>query len=73
LLISIEEGVIGGFGSVLNNYLNNNNLLDNCQFSSIFMKDEFIEHDSQENMQKKSEIDSLSIYNKFKKFEVLFK
>jgi len=73
LLISIEEGVIGGFGSVLNNYLNNNNLLDNCQFSSIFMKDEFIEHDSQENMQIKSEIDSLSIYNKFKKFEVLFK
>ena len=57
LLISIEEGVIGGFGSTLNNYLNNNNLLDNCQFSSIFMKDEFIEHDSQENMQKKSEID----------------
>jgi hypothetical protein len=37
------------------------------------MKDEFIEHDSQENMQIKSEIDSLSIYNKFKKFEVLFK
>lgn len=73
LLLSIEEGVIGGFGSALNNYLNNNNLLDNCQFSSIFMKDEFIEHDSQENMQKKSEIDSLSIYNKFKKFEVLFK
>lgn len=73
LLLSIEEGVIGGFGSVLNNYLNNNNLLDNCQFRSIFMKDEFIEHDSQENMQKKSEIDSLSIYNKFKKFEVLFK
>ncbi|MAZ80464.1 MAG: 1-deoxy-D-xylulose-5-phosphate synthase [Rickettsiales bacterium] len=73
LLLSIEEGVIGGFGSALNNYLNNNNLLDNCQFSSIFMKDEFIEHDSQENMQKKSEIDSLSIYNKFKKFEELFK
>lgn len=73
LLLSIEEGVIGGFGSALNNYLNNNNLLDNCQFSSIFMKDEFIEHDSQENMQKKSEIDSLSIYNRFKKFEELFK
>ncbi len=62
-LISVEEGAIGGFGSVLDNFLQSEGLIEryNLKFRSFFMKDEFIEHDSQENMQKKSNLDAKSI------------
>ncbi|MBM3589783.1 MAG: 1-deoxy-D-xylulose-5-phosphate synthase [Alphaproteobacteria bacterium] len=45
LLITIEEGAIGGFGSLVGNFLHNSSVLDDgkCKFRSLFMKDEFIE------------------------------
>ena len=53
LLITIEEGAIGGFGSVIAQFLLTNGLLDskNFKFRSLFMKDEFIEQNSQVKMQ----------------------
>ncbi len=44
-LITIEEGAIGGFGSVIANFLQNEGLLDDgkLKFRSLFMKDEFFE------------------------------
>jgi 1-deoxy-D-xylulose-5-phosphate synthase len=53
LLITIEEGALGGFGSAVSEFLLNENLLDsrNCKLRTLFMKDEFIEQNSQKNMQ----------------------
>jgi 1-deoxy-D-xylulose-5-phosphate synthase len=53
LLITIEEGAIGGFGSVVSQFLLSNGLLDSgkLKFRSLFMKDEFIEQNSQNKMQ----------------------
>lgn len=44
LLITIEEGTIGGFGSAVAQFLLSNGLLDGgCKFRSLVMADEFIE------------------------------
>ncbi|NBV06590.1 MAG: 1-deoxy-D-xylulose-5-phosphate synthase [Proteobacteria bacterium] len=44
LIITIEEGVIGGFGSAVAQFLLANNLLDGkSKFRSLFMNDKFIE------------------------------
>jgi len=53
LLITIEEGAIGGFGSAISQFLLSNGLLDTgkLKFRSLFMKDEFIEQNSQSKMQ----------------------
>jgi 1-deoxy-D-xylulose-5-phosphate synthase len=53
LLITIEEGALGGFGSAVSEFLLNENLLDSgkCKLRTLFMKDEFIEQNSQKNMQ----------------------
>lgn len=52
-LITIEEGVIGGFGSAVTQFLLNNNYLDDgkCKFRSLFMSDQFIEQNTINNMQ----------------------
>lgn len=53
LLITIEEGALGGFGSAVSEFLLNAGWLDrnNCKLRTLFMKDEFIEQNSQKNMQ----------------------
>jgi 1-deoxy-D-xylulose-5-phosphate synthase len=53
LLITIEEGAMGGFGSAVAQFLHEEALLDDgkCKFRSMVMKDEFIEHNSQAAMQ----------------------
>lgn len=53
LLITIEEGALGGFGSAVSEFLLNEGLLDsaNCKLRTLFMKDEFIEQNSQKAMQ----------------------
>jgi len=58
LLISIEEGALGGFGSMVAQFLLSSNLLDakNFKFRSLFMKDEFIEQNSQSKMQQEAGI-----------------
>jgi 1-deoxy-D-xylulose-5-phosphate synthase len=65
LLISIEEGAIGGFGSALAQFLLSSGLLDqkNFKFRSMFMADKFIEHKSAEKMQIEAGIGADSIVN----------
>ena len=64
-IISIEEGAIGGFGSHVNQFLNDNNLSDsNLKFRSMILPDKFIDHDKPEKMYKVAGLDASSIENK---------
>ena len=57
ILITIEEGAIGGFGSAVNQFLNDKGLLDGkCKFRSLFMADKFIEHGDVSKMQEEAGI-----------------
>ena len=65
VIITIEEGSIGGFGAHVSNFLNDNNLLDsNLKFRSMILPDKFIDQDKPENMYKSAGLDALSIENK---------
>ncbi len=70
-LITIEEGAIGGFGSVISQFLLENGFLDqtNFKFRSLFMKDEFIDHNSQKEMQKEAGIGADSIVELVQKLQ----
>jgi 1-deoxy-D-xylulose-5-phosphate synthase len=64
ILITIEEGAIGGFGSHVAQHLAENGFFDKgLKFRSMFMSDEFIDHDSQELMYEKSGLNATSIVN----------
>ena len=70
VIITIEEGSIGGFGAHVSNFLNDKNLLDsNLKLRSMILPDKFIDQDKPENMYKSAGLDALSIENKV--FEVL--
>lgn len=62
-IITIEEGAIGGFGSAVGQFLLTSGLLDSgkLKFRSLFMKDEFIEQNSQSKMQDEAGIGADSI------------
>ena len=65
VIITIEEGSIGGFGSHVNHFLNEKNLLDkDIKFRSMILPDLFIDHDKPENMYKVAGLDASSIENK---------
>ena len=65
VLITIEEGSIGGFGAHVSNFLNDKNLLDsNLKLRSMILPDKFIDQDKPENMYKSAGLDALSIENK---------
>ncbi len=63
ILITIEEGAIGGFGSVIGNFLQNEGFLDDggLKFRSLFMKDEFFEQNDINVLRKKAGISSKNI------------
>ena len=64
-LITLEEGSIGGFGSHLNQFLNEKNLLDNnLKFRSMLLPDKFLDQDKPEEMYKEAGLDAKSIENK---------
>lgn len=52
IFITIEEGAIGGFGSVVSNFLEHKGVLDDgkCKFRSLFMDDKFIDHGDVKSM-----------------------
>ncbi len=52
-LITLEEGTVGGFGSVVTQFLLNQGMMErpNFKFRSLFMKDQFIEHNNVSVMQ----------------------
>ena len=71
ILITIEEGTIGGFGSVVSQFLQDSNLIDqkNFKFRSMFMRDKFIEHNKIDVMQEEAGIGVKSIVDLIKSFK----
>ena len=62
ILITIEEGVVGGFGSHVMQYLTDNSLLKiNSNIQSIVFPDKFIDHATPDTMYKNANMDALSI------------
>ncbi len=62
VLITVEEGSIGGFGSHVVNCLLNTGLLDGrLKFRSIFMSDSYVDHASPDKMYADSGLDSDNI------------
>ena len=65
VLITIEEGSIGGFGSHVSQFLDDKNLLDNnLKYRSMFLPDKFIDHDKPDLMYRYAGLDSANIENK---------
>ena len=65
VLISIEEGSIGGFGSHVMHLLSERGVFDKgLKFRSMILPDMFIDQDSPEKMYEKAGLDSQSIVNK---------
>ena len=65
VLISIEEGSIGGFGSHVMQLLSERGVFDKgLKFRSMILPDIFIDQDSPEKMYEKAGLDSQSIVNK---------
>ena len=64
VLITIEEGSIGGFGSHVNHFLNEKNLLEGkVKLRSMILPDKFIDQNKPEEMYKEAGLDALSIEN----------
>ena len=62
VLITIEEGSIGGFGSHVSNLLSDKNLLDNdLKYRSMVLPDRFIDHDKPDLMYKNAGLDANNI------------
>ena len=65
VIITIEEGSIGGFGSHVGYFLTEKNLLDNnLKFRSMILPDRFIDHDKPDLMYKYAGLDSFNIESK---------
>ncbi len=65
VLITIEEGSIGGFGSHVMQLLSDRGVFDTgLKFRSMILPDLFIDQDTPEKMYETANLDSLSIVNK---------
>ncbi len=65
VLITIEEGSIGGFGSHVMQFLSDRGVFDRgLKFRSMFLPDIFIDQDTPEKMYETAGLDSSSIVNK---------
>ena len=65
VLITIEEGSIGGFGSHVMQFLSSRGILDKgIKLRAMILPDIFIDQDTPENMYKKAGLDSISIEEK---------
>ena len=62
-LITIEEGTIGGFATIINDFLIKENLINNIKVHNLFMKDNFIDHGNIKDMQEESGIGTGNIIN----------
>ena len=68
ILITIEEGVVGGFGSHVMQHLTDNRLLKiNSNIQSIVFPDKFIDHATPDAMYKSANMDALSIVKRVTK------
>ncbi len=65
VLITIEEGTVGGFGSHVMQFLSDRGVFDRgLKFRSMILPDFFIDQDTPEKMYETAGLDSLSIANK---------
>ena len=65
VLITIEEGAIGGFGSHVAQFLMENGLLDgDLKFRSMFLRDKFVDQASPKEMYQVAGLDSQDIVEK---------
>ena len=65
VLITIEEGSVGGFGSHVMQFLSDRGVFDKgLKFRSMILPDLFIDQDTPEKMYEKAGLDSLSIVSK---------
>ena len=65
VVITIEEGSIGGFGSHVMQFLSERGVFDRgLKFRSMILPDIFIDQDTPEKMYETAGLDSLSIANK---------
>ena len=65
VLITIEEGSIGGFGSHVMQFLSDRGIFDRgLKFRSMILPDIFIDQDTPEKMYQTAGLDSLAIVNK---------
>ncbi len=65
ILITVEEGSIGGFGSHVSKFLTDKNLLDNnLKLRNMVLPDKFIDQDKPEQMYKIAGLDFLNIVDK---------
>ena len=65
VLITIEEGSIGGFGSHVMQLLSDRGVFDTgLKFRSMILPDIFIDQDTPEKMYEEAGLDNLSIFNK---------
>ncbi len=62
LVVTVEEGAIGGFSAQVNHLLNNLNV----RLLNLFYPDQFLEQDSQDSMHKKSKLDAEGIFEEIK-------
>jgi 1-deoxy-D-xylulose-5-phosphate synthase len=68
LIVTIEEGAVGGFGSAVSQFLHAAGLLDSgCKFRSLVMSDKFIEQNKIETMRNQSGIGVANIVEVVKK------
>jgi 1-deoxy-D-xylulose-5-phosphate synthase len=72
ILITIEEGSVGGFGSHVMQFLSDNGALDGgVRMRSMVLPDEFLDHDSPAAMYARAGLDAKGIVAKV--FEALGK
>ena len=65
ILITIEEGSIGGFGSHVFQMLSERGIFDKgLKIRSMILPDQFIDQDTPENMYKKAGLDAIAIEEK---------
>lgn len=69
VLITIEEGAIGGFAAQVSNLLSESGMLDDgkLKFRAMFLPDFFIEHNSPAKMYAEAGLNAEDICNKIKK------
>ncbi len=71
LMITVEEGSIGGFGSHVKNLLAEKGVFDKgLKFRSMTLPDKFIEQDDPKKMYDKAELNSYQIFKKI--FDILY-
>jgi 1-deoxy-D-xylulose-5-phosphate synthase len=67
LVITIEEGSIGGFGSIVQQFFTDNDLINGeTKFRSLILPDIFINHDKPEKMYDKAGLNSKDIVKRIK-------